>query len=249
MLTKKLDTRTEIWKDVKGYEGRYKVSNLGNVKSLASYTTRKTDYIMKGWINNKGYKKVLLSVEADIKVWSVHRIVAISFLENPLNLPQVNHIDEDKNNNHYSNLEWCTCKYNNNHGTRTLRATASNNIRKRSCIPVLKLDIDGNLLKRYESKKEALLDLGINQEHLRILLTEEFNHNLGMHLKMETPIARKGSHPKRVILKYNLNGELIDKYDSMTEASFFNKVSIAAVCLNVTGKTKICAGHKFKYGN
>lgn len=109
----------EIWKDIKGYEGLYQVSNFGKIKSLSknNYNYGENGKILKG-INNKGYLRVSLSKNGKAKLYSIHRIVAETFIDNIYNLPCVNHIDENKMNNRADNLEWCSIEYNNNYGNR-----------------------------------------------------------------------------------------------------------------------------------
>lgn len=92
---------------VVGYEGLYEVSDEGYVYS----TSRK----LKGHLSmpdDGGYSRVVLRKGGVAKNFRVHRLVAIAFIDNPNNLPQVNHIDGNKKNNHLSNLEWCDCKEN-----------------------------------------------------------------------------------------------------------------------------------------
>lgn len=102
----------EIWKDVVGYEGYYQVSNLGQVKSLDRYVKYKRTglRLIKGKIlsqktDRNGYKCVLICI--DNKRWyvTVHRLVALMFVPNPDNKPQVGHKDETKTNNRADNLE------------------------------------------------------------------------------------------------------------------------------------------------
>ena len=107
----------EIWKDIKGYEGLYQVSNLGRVKSLSRKNHPKEEF--RNLItNSKGYLIVNLLKNNKGKTNKVHRLVAEAFIPNPNNYPQVNHKDENKTNNHVDNLEWCTNKYNSNYGHR-----------------------------------------------------------------------------------------------------------------------------------
>ena len=119
----------EIWKDIKGYESLYQVSNLGRVKSLArkvikkNYVSFKKERILKQQTDRYGYKKVILQRNYQIKTFSIHRLVAEAFLENPYHLPQINHKDENKENNCVLNLEYCDSKYNNNYGTRNKRVS------------------------------------------------------------------------------------------------------------------------------
>lgn len=119
---------TEIWKDIVGYEGLYQVSNLGNVKRLKGYKGRGKGYIVEEHfiqpsINSRGYQNVVLCKNGKTKTFSMHRLVAIAFLDNSNNLPQVNHKDENKLNNCVDNLEWCNSKYNNNYGTRNKKCS------------------------------------------------------------------------------------------------------------------------------
>ena len=106
----------EEWKDIKDYEGLYQVSNYGRVKSLNHNHTSK-EKILSLKPNGRGYIRVTLCKNNIKKPYSVHRLVAITFIPNPNNYPLVNHKDEDKTNNHVDNLEWCTYKYNINYGT------------------------------------------------------------------------------------------------------------------------------------
>lgn len=105
----------EIWKDIKGYEGEYMVSNHGNVMSLMGKKPR----ILKPRKNKRGYCRVSLHAGNDKLV---HRLVAETFIDNPMGLPEVNHKDECPLNNSVYNLEWCTHKYNVTYGTAPIRA-------------------------------------------------------------------------------------------------------------------------------
>lgn len=102
----------EIWKDIVGFEGRYQISNLGNVKSL-NYGNRGYARNLVPKTNNKGYKWVELTNGNSKKCLLIHRLVALAFLKNPNNYPVINHKDENPQNNHVDNLEWCTTSYNN----------------------------------------------------------------------------------------------------------------------------------------
>lgn len=101
----------EIWKDIKGYEGLYQVSNLGNIKSNNLYAHKKPKRIAT-YNHNAGYICTHLSKGGKTKTFLVHRLVAEAFLDNPKNLDFVNHKDENKKNNNVDNLEWCTKSYN-----------------------------------------------------------------------------------------------------------------------------------------
>lgn len=107
----------EKWKDIKGYEGLYQVSNFGNVKSL-NYKRTNKEALLKLQTNTDGYKIINLRKDGKNKLYLVHRLVAMTFIPNPNNYPIVNHKDENKENNSVDNLEWCTHIYNLNYGDR-----------------------------------------------------------------------------------------------------------------------------------
>lgn len=108
----------ETFLSVPGYEGLYEISNLGNIKSLRS------GKLMKKTKNNDGYEAVSLTKNGKSRGYFVHRLVALTFIPNPDNLPEVNHKDECRDNNVVDNLEWCTKKYNRNYGTYRERMSA-----------------------------------------------------------------------------------------------------------------------------
>lgn len=99
----------EVWKDIIGYEGKYQISSYGRVKSLYYHNAKgvKRTGFLKFAIDDKGYLRCALSINNKLTTFKVHRLVAIHFIPNINNYPQVNHIDGDKMNNHVDNLEWC----------------------------------------------------------------------------------------------------------------------------------------------
>lgn len=110
----------EEWRYIKGYEGKYQISNLGRVKSLGNNKNKK-EKILSNTPRKDGYLMVCLYKNGKGKPFTVHRLVALHFIDNPNNYEEVNHKDENKQNNSIDNLEWCTREYNNNYGTRTQR--------------------------------------------------------------------------------------------------------------------------------
>jgi len=112
----------EIYKDLVGFEGYYEVSNLGNVKRKKNKTIYKdgriayfSETVLKKATTKKGYEMVYLSVKSKKHSKLVHRLIANTFIPNPLNKKTVNHIDCDKKNNRVDNLEWLTNKENMKH--------------------------------------------------------------------------------------------------------------------------------------
>lgn len=140
----------EIWRDCKGYEGIYQVSNFGRVWSV-----QKQKYLAQ--YDGSGYLKVdLYAKNGKRKKEYVHRLVALNFIgEPPADKTHVNHKDENKHNNYVENLEWCDQKYNNNYGTFKDRA------RERMSHPVYCIELD----KYFKSGKEAAQFFGSKTTH------------------------------------------------------------------------------------
>ena len=147
----------EQWWDIPFYEGLYQASNCGNIRSVDRYVPSRPGFykLMKGRLlvfekAGRGYYSVMLSKEGVTKRWNVHRLIALTFLPNPTNLPEVNHKDEDKTNNFIwinpdgtvdterSNLEWCTSVYNANYGSRNQnQIDTKRNKRKFKTLPLI----------------------------------------------------------------------------------------------------------------
>lgn len=163
----------EIWKGIKNYEGLYQVSNKGNIKSLARidyHNHHIKERILKPVANNNGYVIVCLYKDGKGKRFTVHRIVAMSFLENSNNYTEINHKDEDKTNNCVENLEWCTHKQNINYGTRNERACKKHSEKTKQKMsvahskPVLQIDpVTNKIIKEWKSAKEVFEKLGFYQ--------------------------------------------------------------------------------------
>lgn len=154
----------EIWKDILGYEGLYQVSSLGRVKSVERYDSigRKIkEKILKIQLNKDGYSKITLGNGQDKKTFLVHRLVAIHFVQNPLNLPEVNHKDVDIKNNQANNLEWCDRIYNANYDNAHSKSAEKN--RK----PVIQMDLNGRVIKKWNSIKEASLAVNIPDTNIK----------------------------------------------------------------------------------
>lgn len=148
----------EIWKPIKGYEGLYEVSNLGNVKRLKSDNTRKEKPLL--FDDDRGYKRVQLYKDGKQKKHRVHRLVAEAFLPNPNNLPQVNHINEIRYDNRVENLEWCTAKYNMNYGN------CIPNIKKSLTRPVVQFTLNGEFVKIWEGSRYIEKELGFRNQSI-----------------------------------------------------------------------------------
>lgn len=137
----------EIWKDIEGYEGLYKVSTKGRVES-----SFRKPHLLKLHPAFGGRLYAILSNGIKQRRLPVHRLVAKAFIPNPDNLRYVNHKDECVTNNCVDNLEWCTHKYNVNYGTRNERASATKRKRLGTFNRyVIQMTLDGKEIARYKS--------------------------------------------------------------------------------------------------
>lgn len=170
----------EIWKTIKETDGKYSVSNLGNVRRNEHYTIVKpqnikvhyNERLLKSYKDSTGYAVVSLQTENGASPKKIHRLVAEAFIENPNNLPIVNHIDENKQNNNVSNLEWCDAKHNANHGTRNIR------IKKQTSIRVAQYTMDGKLVKIWDSMSQAAASFGAKTtSYIRRVCTNQFGRH------------------------------------------------------------------------
>ena len=163
----------EIWKEIDGYGGRYEISSIGRVRSYAQDT--KKGKIKMGHPVRKGYRHIRLhDGKGNARWYPIHRLVASAFLENPNNLPQVNHKDEDKTNNCVENLEWCTNDYNINYGTRNKRTSLANQCCETTSKQVYSVDENG-LVEYFDSIGEAERQTGCS--HCNIVATLKGRRN------------------------------------------------------------------------
>ena len=153
----------EEWRPLVGYEGLYEISSLGRIRGLE----RKCDALFYGnpgkryvppkllsqTYDKDGYLHIRLSKNGKRETYSVHRLVAKTFLQNPDNKPQVNHINGHKDDNRIENLEWCTASENVLHGYRTGLYKTVHNAK-----PVAKLSDDGDIISVYESARKAEME-------------------------------------------------------------------------------------------
>lgn len=144
IITLFAERNQEEWRPVPGHEGLYEVSSLGRVKSFVTSNPK----IISGSKDKDGYIKIgLKDHEGNLKWYQIHRLVGVAFIPNPENKETINHLNECKNDNRVSNLEWATRKENVNYGTRNQRM--SDKIKK----PVRA--IKDNIIIEFDSVKSA----------------------------------------------------------------------------------------------
>ncbi len=161
---------SEVWKQIPDYDN-YQVSSIGRVRSdyyvsgrWNKTVRREQPLILRQELSRDGYLRVSLSKNKIQKHFAVHRLVAMAFIPNPLNYPEINHKDENTQNNCVENLEWCTRKYNANFGTLRQRESEWNINHPSKSKPVIQMTVCGEILAIFPSAREAERQTGARNE-------------------------------------------------------------------------------------
>lgn len=173
---------TEIWKEIPGYEKFYQVSNIGNVRNIGYFhkgvTFVKRDKTLKPFPHKKGY----LLVELLGKTLKIHRLVALTFIENPENKPEVNHINGIKTDNRVENLEWVTGSENMKHAIQGGLVKVPSFTPPKKKVSMLK---DGKVIKTYASIKEMCRIENLNNGNVQSMLAGRVSHVKGFQFRYE----------------------------------------------------------------
>lgn len=221
--------KKEIWKDVVGYEGFYQISSLGRVKSMERLVVdsigRKIpihERMMKIFVDKRsGYPFVSLSKDGGNEKICIHTLIANAFIPNPESLPCVNHIDQDRGNSVLENLEWCTYSYNNTYGEanakrkESLRKTLTGKHKL-----IYQFTTDGELVKIYvHGVNRFEEELGFT---IQDCLDGRCKTSHGFVFSYNSTFSYKEDLPKRHqkwVYLVNENGEILEKYKSVSEAA------------------------------
>lgn len=254
----------EEWRDVIGFEGIYKVSNIGRVMSLDRTIISNNGKLMpfvgrvlKYRTGSRGYPYLTLSSTNIRKTVKVHRLVAESFIPNPHSKPQVNHIDENKLNNKVSNLEWCSAKENCNHGTHNFRVSLNGRNSPTKSLSVFQFSLNGKFIKRWDSLCEIERQLGFLHSNISTCcygvkksmngfiwcFEKEYSKEL---IESKVDAYNKSKTPKKV-MQLSLDGDLIKIWSSSKQ--IFKELgidcgSISSVC---NGRRSSSNGYIWRY--
>lgn len=239
----------EIWKDVQNYEGLYQVSNFGRVKSFHYGNGRLRSNIPKG---NQGYYFVCLSKNGCNLNHYVHRLVATAFVPNVNNKPHVNHIDANKGNNHFSNLEWVTHAENlqkaGRYGTGRM-PIGKTHFHSKS---IYQFTLGGQLVKIHYSVREAELETGFYRIKLNKCAKDNglsnigfgyrwsYTDNVSLDFKYELSC-------KKPVHKFDMNGNFVHFYESLADAAKSINGHVSGIRMCINGKIKQTGGFKWKY--
>lgn len=166
----------EYFENIKGFGIDYKISNFGRVVSLK----RGNETLLSVAINHKGYPVVFLSKDGKTKNYLIHRLIAIQFIPNPENKPQVNHINGIRTDFSISNLEWCTASENVRHSYDVLgKVHNATGMFNRCGKKVAQYDLDGKLLNTFQSTMDAERSLKISNTNISLSCKKNVNRSFG----------------------------------------------------------------------
>lgn len=244
----------EIWKDVKGFEGKYQVSNMGRVRSLDRYVNPAHPYLKKGQIlsltpnmGKRGYLRVSLSDgNRNYTHYEVHRLVAFHFVDGYKPGLIVNHINEIKTDNRAENLEWCTYKYNLNYSDVVAW--------KRK--PVYQYDMDGNFIAKHKCCAEVEKIMGTYRGAMvHVMYESKRGVWKGYRWSFEPRTKeywmqhdKKGNWRRRAVIQLTPDGQYIQTFPSVGDAAKAAGVSVGCVSCCCRKKSTIQkTGYLWRY--
>lgn len=236
----------EIWRDVLNFEGYYQVSNLGRVRSVDRFVNYKKGFNSKALkkgrllspkISNKGYLHLTLMKEGKNYYKSVHRLVAEAFIPNPNNLPYINHINENKIDDRVENLEWCTPKHN-------------VEVYHESRIKIYQYDLKGNFIKTWNSITKAAKSVNGDKTGIGHCCHNELKTYMGYiwtikPLTIQNLEDRIKNNNITSVKQFDLSGNFIKAYSSMTEAGKAVGCNPSAISMACSGLRNVIKGYKW----
>lgn len=224
----------EEFRWIKGFEGYYMVSNLGRIYSFPHYDDlmrKHGGYFMSTQISPNGYEIVHLMLNGKRTAKYVHRVLAESFIPNPLGKKEIDHIDTNKRNNSINNLRWCTRSENCRNEITYSRFVKSKKMRlicgdkNPFSRRVAQYDTKGNFIAEYESCGDAFRKTGISRDSIQQCASGKRKFGCGYiwkyttEARFNTTKAKSYSSEEKIVCQYNINGDFIREYASITKAA------------------------------
>ena len=237
----------EKWKPVPGFEGLYEASTEGRIRSVDRIIKMYNggEWVRKGAVrrttlNHSGYLRLSLCKEGIQYPFTVHRLIAKTWLENPENLPEVNHKNENKIDNRVSNLEWCDRGYNIHYGTFGDRVSVSNSR------PVTQYTLEGDRLMTFYGSREAERRLGITNQSINLCCLGRRQQAGGFRWKYaddKTPLRQY--KPRECPVAQIKNGKIIKVYCSIKQAYRDTGINNISACCRK--KISTAGGYTWEY--
>lgn len=221
----------EIWKDIKGYEGLYQVSNLGRVKRLVSIKCKTERFIAITKDKKFGYCRIMLCKDNKTKRFLLHRILAEHFIDNPYNKPCIDHINGNRSDNRLENLRWCTHKENNNFLiARENNSKAQKKLRTNPDWVKRNRDAVSNAMKKPEVRKKISESRKLNW----------LNHDYVKKMKDKCSINKH-------VVQFDSNMNIICEFPSINEAKRIVGVDSSCIIRCCKGVAHTAGGFIWKY--
>ena len=246
----------EIWKDIKVYEGRYQVSNMGNVRSMhyKDKTNPNIDSgvrLLKPIKKNNGYLVVSLLG----KQTNIHRLVAETFIENPENKPCVDHINTIPTDNQVDNLRWVTYKENSRNINTLLKLRTfidkkfAGKFGKLSVThkKVFQYSLNGEFIREWDCMSDACRKYNIDSGSMTRCCKGLESQAKGYIWRYDKCNVSPVSLRIKAILQYDKNGVFIKEWNRITDAAKYYNTSTGRICSCLKGFTKSCKGFVWKY--
>ena len=232
----------EIWKPIDGFDGKYEVSNMGNVRRAEwCYTDKdgrkykKKPYMRIPQIGSSGYLQVGLFRNGKSKAYKVHRLVASAFIDNPENKPTVDHINANRQDNRVENLRWCTLKENSNNPISLYRHSKGYAKPKRAITDTCKkttsfsksvsiYNKDGEYVRTFPSIIAAEQATGVDMSGIRRALDKSYMSAGGFVWKTDkvtatAPYKRRRHTKCRTIMMLDMGGNVVKEWDAVRDAA------------------------------
>ena len=240
------------WKQIKGYEGIYSVSDEGEIVREQYSKTMPNGSIaimprhkIKSQIGTNGYLYVCLSKEGKHKRLSVHRIVAVAFIDNPNNLPEVNHKDQNRQNAKVANLEWCSRIQNVRHGTGIEKQRISNSK------SIDRYTMDGEYIDTWLNEKQYTKSHGINGTGLIRKVCDHYHgYSSAYGYKWKWHNDKKEfNKPKRgkVVAQFDKSGNYIKSFQNSKKAELETGINHCCIRKCMNGQQLTAGGFIWKH--